>query len=56
MRIANCFKQRLVLGIELIEKSWFYFVELASPDFPKVSTMTSRFSLVREEDLVRVHI
>ncbi|WP_414572661.1 DUF1392 domain-containing protein [Nostoc sp. CCY 9925] len=49
-------KQRLVLGIELIEKSWFYFVELASPDFPKVSTMTSRFSLVREEDLVRVKV
>lgn len=49
-------KQRLILGIELIEKSWFYFVELASPSFSPTSTMTNRFSLVREQDLVRVNI
>jgi hypothetical protein len=49
-------KQRLILGVELIEKSWFYKVELASPAFPLSSTMTNRFSLVREEDLVRVNV
>ncbi|BAB78228.1 DUF1392 domain-containing protein (plasmid) [Anabaena sp. FACHB-709] len=49
-------KQRLILGIELIEKSWFYLVELASPSFSASSTMTNRFSLVREEDLVRVRV
>ncbi|MGF1981065.1 MAG: DUF1392 family protein [Nostoc sp. CmiSLP01] len=38
-----------------MEKSWFYFVELASPTFLS-SLTTNRFSLVREEDLVRVHI
>jgi len=48
--------QRLVLGIELIEKSWFYKVELASPTFPKATSMTNRFSLVRQEDLVRVNV
>ncbi|RCJ41881.1 hypothetical protein A6770_35850 [Nostoc minutum NIES-26] len=49
-------KQRLVLGIELIEKSWFYLVELASPAFLAPSTVINRFSLVREQDLVRVNV
>ncbi|WP_414574327.1 DUF1392 family protein [Nostoc sp. CCY 9925] len=44
------------MGIELIEKSWFYLVELASPAFPKATTTTNRFSLVREEDLVGVNV
>ncbi|MBW4566093.1 MAG: DUF1392 domain-containing protein [Mojavia pulchra JT2-VF2] len=48
--------QRLILGIELIEKSWFYKVELASPTFSPPSSMTNRFSLVREEDLMRVNV
>ncbi|MBE9038758.1 DUF1392 domain-containing protein [aff. Roholtiella sp. LEGE 12411] len=49
-------KQRLVLGIELIEKSWFYLVELASPTFSQPLITTNRFSLVREQDLVRVNV
>jgi hypothetical protein len=49
-------KQRLILGIELIEKSWFYLVELASPTFSPPSTTTNRFSLVREQDLVHVNV
>jgi Protein of unknown function (DUF1392) len=49
-------KQRLILGIELIEKSWFYLVELALPTFDQSLITTNRFSLVREEDLVRVNI
>lgn len=49
-------KQRLILGIELIEKSWFYLVELASPSFSPPSTVTNRFSLVLEENLVRVNV
>ncbi|MBD2452329.1 DUF1392 domain-containing protein [Nostoc sp. FACHB-152] len=48
--------QRLILGIELIEKSWFYLVELISPAFVRASTTTNRFSLVREEDLVKVNV
>lgn len=48
--------QRLILGIELIEKSWFYLVELASPSFEQPSTLINRFSLVRQEDLVRVNV
>jgi hypothetical protein len=49
-------KQKLILGIELIEKSWFYLVELASPTFSKPLITTNRFSLVREQDLVRVNV
>ncbi|RCJ24026.1 hypothetical protein A6770_28685 [Nostoc minutum NIES-26] len=49
-------KQRLVLGIELIEKSWFYLVELALPAFEQPLITTNRFSLVREQDLVRVNV
>jgi len=49
-------KQRLILGIELIEKSWFYLVELALPAFSQPLITTNRFSLVREEDLVRVNV
>ncbi|MBD2254878.1 DUF1392 domain-containing protein [Nostoc parmelioides] len=49
-------KQRLILGIELIEKSWFYLVELTSPTFEQPLITTNRFSLVREEDLVRVKV
>ncbi|MBU7587364.1 MAG: DUF1392 family protein [Nostoc sp. TH1S01] len=56
LRIANCFNQRLILGIELIEKSWFYLVELALPTFKQPLITTNRFSLVRQEDLVRVNI
>ncbi|WP_313954951.1 DUF1392 family protein [Nostoc sp. FACHB-145] len=48
--------QRLILRIELIEKSWFYLVELISPAFVRASTTTNRFSLVREEDLVKVNV
>ncbi|MBD2302782.1 DUF1392 domain-containing protein [Nostoc sp. FACHB-190] len=49
-------KQRLILGIELIEKSWFYLVELVLPTFKQPLITTNRFSLVREEDLARVNV
>ncbi|MCC5639779.1 DUF1392 domain-containing protein [Nostoc sp. CHAB 5844] len=49
-------KQRLILGIELIGKSWFYLVELTLPTFEQPLITTNRFSLVREEDLVRVNV
>ncbi|QLE59683.1 DUF1392 domain-containing protein [Nostoc sp. TCL26-01] len=60
-RVLLCFpnhgtKQRLILGIELIEKSWFYLVELALPTFEQSLITSNRFSLVREEDLVRVNV
>jgi hypothetical protein len=49
-------KQRLILGIELIHTSWFYLVELALPTFEQSLITSNRFSLVREEDLVRVSV
>ncbi|HEY9799438.1 MAG TPA: DUF1392 family protein [Leptolyngbyaceae cyanobacterium] len=48
-------KQRLVLGIQVVDKTWFYLVEWRSPMLVK-SIFTFNTSLVREEDLVRVMV
>ncbi len=48
-------KQRLILGIVLIDKFWFYVVELVSPTLIKTPTIFNRFSLVGEKSLVRVN-
>jgi hypothetical protein len=47
-------KQRLVLGVQLVDKTWFYVVEWQSPMLVPTISMFNRSSLVREEDLVRV--
>ncbi|MBD2504608.1 DUF1392 family protein [Anabaena azotica] len=49
-------KQRLVLGLQVVDKTWFYLVEWRSPMLIKSTSTFNRFSLVREEDLVRVMV
>ncbi|MBW4457382.1 MAG: DUF1392 domain-containing protein, partial [Nostoc indistinguendum CM1-VF10] len=49
-------KQRLILGIALVHKSWFYVVELMSPALTQSRTICNRFSLVGEKSLVRVNV
>jgi hypothetical protein len=49
-------KQRLILGIALVNNSWFYLVELMSPTLIKTPTISNRFSLVGEKSLVRVNV
>ncbi|MBD2248755.1 DUF1392 family protein [Nostoc sp. FACHB-888] len=49
-------KQRLILGIGLVNNSWFYLVELMSPTLIKTPTISNRFSLVGEKSLVRVNV
>jgi Protein of unknown function (DUF1392) len=51
---SNDAKQRLILGIGLVNNSWFYLVELVSPSLTKSPTIWNRFSLVGEKSLVRV--
>ncbi len=48
-------KQRLILGIGLVNNSWFYVVELVSPTLTQSQTISNRFSLVGERSLVRVN-
>ncbi|MDZ8264240.1 DUF1392 domain-containing protein [Nostoc sp. ChiQUE01b] len=48
-------KQRLILGVVLVDKFWFYLVELISPALIKTLTILNRFSLVGEKNLVRVN-
>ncbi|MEH1962137.1 MAG: DUF1392 family protein [Nostoc sp.] len=48
-------KQRLILGIALVHKSWFYLIELMSPTLIKTPIISNRFSLVGEKSLVRVN-
>jgi Protein of unknown function (DUF1392) len=48
-------KQRLVLGIQLVNNSWFYFVEWMPPALEEIS-LDSRLALVSERDLVRVNV
>lgn len=48
-------KQRLILGVVLVDKFWFYVVELVSPTLTKTPTIFNRFSLVGEKSLVRVN-
>ncbi|MBD6620283.1 DUF1392 domain-containing protein [Komarekiella sp. 'clone 1'] len=47
-------KQRLVLGIQLINESWFYFVEWMPPALEECTSLDNRLALVQEKDLVRV--
>ncbi|AUB43373.1 Protein of unknown function DUF1392 (plasmid) [Nostoc flagelliforme CCNUN1] len=49
-------KQRLILGIGLVNNSWFYLVELVSPTLTQSRTISNRFSLVGEKSLVRVNL
>lgn len=49
-------KQRLILGIALVQKSWFYVVELMSPTLTPPPTISNRFSLVGEKSLMRVKV
>jgi len=49
-------KQRLILGIVLVNNSWFYLVELMSPMLTKPLTISNRFSLVGEKSLMRVNV
>lgn len=52
---GNDAKQRLILGIALVNNSWFYLVELVSPTLTKSPIISNRFSLVGEKSLVRVN-
>ena len=49
-------KHRLILGIALVNNSWFYLVELMSPTLIKTPTISNRFSLVGEKSLLRVNV
>jgi hypothetical protein len=49
-------KHRLILGIALVNNSWFYLVELMSPTLIKTPTISNRFSLVGEKSLVWVNL
>ncbi|BAT56813.1 hypothetical protein NOS3756_58250 (plasmid) [Nostoc sp. NIES-3756] len=49
-------KQRLVLGVQQVDRGWFYVVEWQSPMLVPTISMFNRSSLVREEDLVRVKV
>ncbi|MCC5605000.1 DUF1392 domain-containing protein [Nostoc favosum] len=53
---SNDTKQRLILGVALVNNSWFYLVELMSPTLTPPLTISNRFSLVGEKSLVRVNI
>ncbi|WP_375495228.1 DUF1392 domain-containing protein [uncultured Nostoc sp.] len=46
-------KHRLILGIALVNNSWFYLVELMSPTLTPTLTISNRFSLVGEKSLMR---
>ncbi|MBD2505073.1 DUF1392 family protein [Anabaena azotica] len=49
-------KQRLVLGVQVADQAWYYLVEWRSPMLVPTSIVCDRFSLVREEDLIRVMV
>ncbi|BCL40128.1 hypothetical protein NSMS1_65750 (plasmid) [Nostoc sp. MS1] len=53
---SHATKQRLVLGVVLVNNSWFYVVEMLSPALSPVLGSPIRFPLVSEKDLVRVHL
>jgi hypothetical protein len=48
--LAHGTKQRLIVGIQLVNNSWCYAVEMMSPTL----TTSNRFALVSERDLIRV--
>ncbi|WP_341529866.1 DUF1392 family protein [Nostoc sp. UHCC 0302] len=47
-------KQRLILGIQLLNRSWFYYVEWMPPALEEATTLDDRLAFVQEKDLVRV--
>ncbi|WP_341530155.1 DUF1392 family protein [Nostoc sp. UHCC 0302] len=47
-------KQRLILGIQLLNRSWFYYVEWMPPALEEVNTLDDRLALVQEKDLARM--
>ncbi|RCJ19287.1 hypothetical protein A6770_32025 [Nostoc minutum NIES-26] len=53
---SHATKQRLVLGIVLVNNAWFYVVELMSPVLSRPLAAPVRFPLVGETDLIRVHV
>ncbi|MBD2505384.1 DUF1392 family protein [Anabaena azotica] len=53
---SHATKQRLVLGVVLVNDSWFYVIEIKSPDLLEALGSPIRFPLVSETDLVRVYL
>jgi len=53
---SHATKQRLILGIVLVNNAWFYVVELMSPVLVRPLAAPARFPLVGETDLIRVHV
>jgi Protein of unknown function (DUF1392) len=61
---SNDAKQRLILGIALLDNSWFYLVELVSPTLvlsaaeglTKSPIIWNRFSLVGEKSLMPIKV
>ncbi|ABA25032.1 conserved hypothetical protein (plasmid) [Trichormus variabilis ATCC 29413] len=53
---SHATKQRLVLGVVLVNGSWFYVVEMVSPTLSPALGSPIRFALVSEKDLVQVHL
>ncbi|BBD63309.1 hypothetical protein NIES2109_61590 (plasmid) [Nostoc sp. HK-01] len=53
---SHATKQRLILGIVLVNNAWFYVVELMSPALVRPLAAPVRFPLVGETDLIRVHV
>jgi Protein of unknown function (DUF1392) len=49
-------KQRLVLGIQLLDGAWFYLFEITSPALCPVNAKPNRFYLIAEKDLVKVNV
>jgi Protein of unknown function (DUF1392) len=47
-------RQRLIMGIQLLNRSWFYFVEWMPPALEEVTTLDDRLAFVPQRDLVRV--
>ncbi|WP_320073228.1 DUF1392 family protein [Nostoc sp. MG11] len=47
-------KQRLILGIQLLNRSWFYYVEWIPPALEEATTLDDRLAFVPQKDLVRV--
>jgi Protein of unknown function (DUF1392) len=53
---SHATKQRLILGIVLVNNAWFYVIEMISPALVQPLAAPARFPLVGEQDLIRVHI
>lgn len=47
-------KQRLILGAQLLNGSWSYYIEWMSPALEEKTKLSDRLALVPQKDLVRV--